>query len=204
MSSPHGSIRSSRGEEDSVAHMDITSLARPYLRELAARTRQTSNLGILDRQDVVHLCVEEPDRQLRFRSKTGSRDTVYSTALGKILLAHIEPDRLAEHLPPEPFPAATSNTRTNRIALERDLRTALRMGFASETGEGDTGVGCLAIPVFDGGQCIAAISISGPLGEVNRETRNSLLEDLRLTSASISLDHELIMAIVSQLRGETR
>lgn len=167
--------------------LDVSTTAEPTLRALAAQTGQTANLGILDGAEVVHLCVVEPDRQLRFRSTAGARDNAHSTGLGKLLLAHLDAEALPRHLPAEPFPAPTKRTVTTREALERQFPTVRRQRYALDAGEGDLGVHCLAVPLPHGTQTVAAISLSGAAGEIDA-SRKLFLEALWQASDALASD----------------
>ena len=142
--------------------LDVSAYAEEVLKQLAASSGQTANVAILDGHDVVHLCVVEPDRPIRFRSSTGSRDGAYRTGLGKALLAFAAPDRLSDHLPPEPFPALTKRTITTRRAMFIELEQVRRAGYAFDNEEGDVGVCCLAVPIRQGSEVVAAVSVAAP------------------------------------------
>ena len=155
------------------------------LKQLAASSSQTANVAILDGPDVVHLCVVEPDRPVRFRSSTGSRDGAYRTGLGKALLAFAAPDRLSDHLPPEPFPALTKRTITTRRAMLIELEQVRRAGYAFDNEEGDVGVCCLAVPIRQGSEVVAAVSVAGPAGEFGVSAGDKLLPPLREAAFSL-------------------
>ena len=142
--------------------LDVSAYAEEVLKQLAASSGQTANVAILDGSDVVHLCVVEPDRPIRFRSSTGSRDGAYRTGLGKALLAFAAPDRLSDHLPPEPFPALTKRTITTRRAMLIELEQVRRAGYAFDNEEGDVGVCCLAVPIRQGSEVVAAVTCRAP------------------------------------------
>jgi len=178
--------------------LDLSAYATTALAALAERTGHTANLGVLDGADVVHLAVAEPERALRFRATTGSRDGAYRTGLGKVLLAHVAADALGAHLPPEPFPARTDHTLTTRAELERELATIRRRGYAVDNGEGDRGVGCLAVPLAIGGEVMAAVSVTGPLAELTgaaqRPTVAVLTETVRALAQEPQLKYALSLA----------
>ena len=146
--------------------LDISASATEALRGLAEATGQTANLGVLDGCEVVHLAVVESERPLRFRAVTGSRDGAYHTGLGKLLLAYVPVNKRNEHLPVEPYPARTEKTLTTRVELDRQLAVVRRRGYAEDSGEGDVGVGCLAVPLVINSEVLAAISITGPVAEI--------------------------------------
>jgi IclR family acetate operon transcriptional repressor len=169
-----------------AASLDITAVAKPVLAGLAAESGQTANLGVLDGTEVVHLCVVEPDRPIRFLAAAGSRDGTYHTGLGKLLLAQLDPAELPRHVPSEPFPARTRHTIRNHDQLAAVLAEIRREGYAFDDQEGDLGVRCLAAPVRVDGKVIAAVSISGPAGELEADAHPGFLLLLRAAAASLA------------------
>lgn len=165
--------------ESYTAALDISACSRDVLEGLARTTGQTANIAILDGPDVVHLCVIEPDRPIRFRSSTGSRDGAYRTGLGKVLLAFTVDGDLDSHLPPEPYPATTKRTITKRRDLVAELDNIRRSGYAFDNEEGDVGVCCLAVPIRRGPDVVAALSVTGPAGEFAGPARERLLLPIR-------------------------
>ena len=134
----------------------------------------------------VHLCVVEPSRPIRFRSATGSRDGAHQTGLGKVLLAFAEPDALSQHLPAEPYEARTGRTITSRRALLAELDRVRRAGYAFDDEEGDLGVRCLAVPIYRHPDVVAAVSVTGPAGELPVNAHAALLA--RLREAALALE----------------
>jgi DNA-binding IclR family transcriptional regulator len=181
--------------------LDVSAYAMATLRALAEAAGQTANLGVIDGPEVVHLCVVEPDRALRFRAATGTRDGAYHTGLGKLLLAHVPPDELDAHLPEEPFPARTEATITRKADLRRQLATIRREGFAADIGEGDPGVGCLAVPLHVGDSVIAAVSVTGPVAEITGPSRKDLLTLLRTASDELAAEPQFSYALALARRS---
>jgi DNA-binding IclR family transcriptional regulator len=148
-----------------VSTLDLTVVAETYLKPVARSTGQTANLGVLDGNQVLHICVAEPDRPLRFTAALGARDHTYCTGLGKVLLSELPDEQLRRTLPAEPFEAFTDGTITSVADLLRDLKKTVRRGYALDDNERSTGLRCVAVPVRIGGECLAAVSVSGPAGE---------------------------------------
>jgi DNA-binding IclR family transcriptional regulator len=178
-----------------VAALDVTKAAEPHLAPVSKSTAQTANLGVLDGDEVLHLYVSEPDRPLRFNASTGTRDYAYCTGLGKLLLAHVDPDLLPVHLPPEPYPAFTDNTITALDRLTRELRRIRRQGYALDDNERSVGLRCVAVPVEIDGDCVAAVSVSGPSGEFTASVQEDYFELLQEVAQAMSADHEVAMAL---------
>ncbi|NUR93580.1 MAG: IclR family transcriptional regulator [Nonomuraea sp.] len=178
-----------------VSTLDAGASARSHLADLAARTGQTANLGVLDGTQVLHLCVEEPDRPIRYLSMSGSRDDNHATGLGKLLLSRMAEDELPVYLPAEPYSRKTERTLTGYAELLSDLRDTRERGYAFDDNENSVGLRCLAIALDAGGETLASISVSGPAGELEPERHPTLLAELRATAAAMLADHELVTAL---------
>lgn len=178
-----------------VSSLDVSVSAGGYMAELTRRMGQTSNLGMLDGDKVLHVCVKEGDRPVRFTAVTGVRDDTYCTGLGKTLLAALDPAEVPHHLPPEPYRQRTKKTLTTLEALSRDLRKTRRRGYAFDDTEGSVGLRCLAVPVEVDGECLAALSLSGPAGEFSNDQQRAYLDALRETAAAMVADRDLVAAL---------
>lgn len=182
-----------------VQHADLCELASPYLRKLSDLSGCTANLGILDGENVRHLCVEEPDRPLRYRSTTGSHDYAYCTGLGKALLASLSESELLRRLPPEPMEAFTPNTITTHEALMHELDRVRTDGYAHDDEERDIGVRCLAVLLPAGKDGAprreASISVAGPAGELVGNTRLNVVKALEVTATEMAADKQLVSVL---------
>jgi DNA-binding IclR family transcriptional regulator len=191
-------LRLARAER---ANLNAEMLARPHLQRLAAATDQTSNLGVMQGPTILHVCVAEPSRALRFRSSSGSVDHAYCTGLGKALLAALPHDQLADHLPQEPFPSFTENTPTT-VAELRDLLERVRAdGFAVDEEERDPGVCCLAVAAEIDEHLRIAVSVAGPAGEFFDSARPELVKEVAATAAAIQGDYALCTALAHLVSG---
>ncbi|MBB5791276.1 IclR family transcriptional regulator [Jiangella mangrovi] len=183
-----------------VAQLDISQVAGRYLEELAGETGQTGNLGLLDGDQVLHVCVREPDRALRYASAAGHRAPAYVSGLGKVLLATLDAADVAPHTPAEPFPAYTDRTITTLAALQRELRTTMRRGYGFDDNESSTGLRCLAVPVAVRGEVLAAISVSGPSAEFGLEEQKRYLTVLGRIASGLAGDADVV-AVLEYLRS---
>jgi DNA-binding IclR family transcriptional regulator len=152
----------------------LEQVARPLVRQLSDQTQQTANLGVLDRGEVLHLVVFEPERPLRYHTSVGVRELAHCTGLGKVLLADLSEAEL-----PAILPRRTPATVTDRTMLLSELEEVRCQGFAEDREEAERGLRCLAAPVRDAsGRTVAAISISGPAADFVDEARPRLLPPL--------------------------
>lgn len=179
-----------------LASLDLTKIAGKYLSSLAEDTGQTANLGVLDGAEVLHVCVSEPDRPIRFTTAVGSRDCTYATGLGRMLLARMDPNKISSCLPPEPFPAFTDNTMTTFDQLKRELRRVTRRGYALDDNERNVGLRCVAVPIELDGECMAALSVSGPSGEFTPARQKYFVELLNEVGVQLAADPDFGAALV--------
>lgn len=180
--------------------LSVPELARPYLADLAAKTRQTGNLAVLSGTQVVHVAVEHPARPFRYDAAVGDRAVPYGTGLGKVLLADLPWDEAKTHLPPTPWPAVTPTTITTPDALRGVVDQVREQGYAYDDEEWDEGLRCLAVPLVVDGRTIAALSVSGAAGEFSEDNRPRFLEMLQRTAADLSRNTAIVSALMSASR----
>lgn len=174
-----GSLVQSRNE--------IVKLAHPHLARLSGNVNEIVFLGVLEEDFFVRYL----DRLMSntvlsaYGSPIGNRMPAYSTACGKVLLAHLPPAQLAHYMENAEFVGMTATTITSKADLARELEVIRERGYGEDNEESELGLSCFAVPVRErGGRAIAAISISGPTGRVLVD-RESKLEKLIETAKQI-------------------
>jgi DNA-binding IclR family transcriptional regulator len=99
----------------------------------------------------------------------GFDDGAHATALGKAMLAMLEPHRRDRYLRESGMRRFTDETLTDRAALEADLAAGARRGMQIETGQFRTGVACAAVPVIDEGDEVTdyvALGVALPIRDL--------------------------------------
>jgi IclR family acetate operon transcriptional repressor len=164
----------------------IREVALPAMRELRDRYNETVNLGVLDGLDVVYLEIIESRRSLRMQAQLGGRDPIYSTALGKAVLAFMSEDRWPAHIPRELAPR-TERTVTAPDRLRQDLVRVRATGFAFDDEENEEGARCIAAPIMNHfGQVLAAVSLSAPASRLPDRMVPKVAAAVKETAAAIS------------------
>ncbi|GAB2545320.1 IclR family transcriptional regulator [Brachybacterium huguangmaarense] len=176
--------------------LDISRVAAPHLDALARATRQTVNLGVRDGAQVVHVAVALPQRTLRFDAAVGDRAPLHATSLGKALLAALGEQDALDIMGPGPYPALGPGTLTDPARLTEELVRTRDRGWALDDNEHAEGLTCIAVPLELGGAVVAALSVSGPSGELGPDAREDLVENLRGTARTMLADPELADALV--------
>ena len=145
-----------------MASMDIVRIARPMLEDLAARTRETVNLGVLSSDAVVYIDQVTGTRSIVAVSWVGRRTPLHCTSNGKVLLANVG-DAERARLLARPLDRETRSTVTDPATLDSQLEEIRRRGYASTMEELEEGLNAVAAPVRRAdGQVVAALSVSGP------------------------------------------
>lgn len=175
------------------ACLDFREHALEPMRELAEATREKVLLAALDRHCVVYVeRVEATHPTVRVAGvRVGTRSPAYCTAVGKVLLAHCDPEHVRTLLAAHPMQPLTPHTITTIEALEQQLARVRATGVAFDDGEVSEDVGCVAAPIHDrSGDVVAAISVSMPLYRFHERHRH-VVEPLEraVRSASGSLAH---------------
>ena len=83
---------------------------------------------------------------------SAGRAPAYCTGVGKVLLAHLHPEQLDRALTRTEFRRFTESTVTDAERLRDDLARIVEQGYASDRGEHEEGVYCVAVPIFDLGR----------------------------------------------------
>ncbi|MDW7649946.1 MAG: IclR family transcriptional regulator [Bacillota bacterium] len=144
--------------------MDIRTTARPFLQELVDRCNETTNLAILDQDEVVYIDQIESLNMIKIFARVGSRGPAHCTGAGKALLAHLTEREVERFLQNKmPLGYYTEYTILDPVKFKEEMARIRKKGFALDNGELEEGVRCVAVPVWDfENKAIAAISVSGP------------------------------------------
>lgn len=160
----------------------LARAARLPLRSLASSHGVTAHLGIWDGEMVTYL-VREP-LSSPILTREGSKLEGYCSALGKVLLANLSDRDRALYLAGAPFVALTDRTIVDVRVLRDCLADTRRQDYATDDGEVQAGLRCVAVPVRRDGRLLAAISASSLSFSVLPE--RGLLEALRRTAEIIA------------------
>ena len=169
------------------ANMDLRNIAMPFLRELALKFGETVHLAILSKGEVVYIDKVDTSRSIRIGSQIGGRNAAYCTGVGKVLLAGLSDNELADILKFMKLEKFTANTIVDKEILRKLLVQVRNNGFAVDQGEIEDGLSCTAAPIKNHrGKVIAGISVSGPTSRMQTENSNELTKEVMETALQIS------------------
>lgn len=168
----------------------LKRVARPFMQALLARYGETVNLAVIDRGQILYIRILEGIRSFRMTATENTYSPVHTAALGKAILAFLDPREAEQILRQRPLAKLTSRTTNSIPALLEQFRRVRKQGWAIDDQENEQGVRCLGAPIFDSqGNPGAAMSISGPCGQLNdrilKEVARFLLEASREISRQI-------------------
>lgn len=142
--------------------LDVRLVARPFLERLMRASAETANLVTATSEEAVYIDQVECAHLVKMFTQPGMRAPLYCTGSGKVMLAFRRTEAI-EHILTGPMRRFTPRTIGSRAALETELETIRREGYAIDNEEMEEGVRCIAVPVFDRrGEVTAALSVSGP------------------------------------------
>ncbi len=147
-------------ERAAQVRRDLRRVALDVMRPLSQRFNESVNLGVLQGGEVLYLDILESSRPFRMAASVGSRMPVESTALGKVIAAHLPAEECAA------LPCSSPET------FRRELQLARRRGYALDPEENEPGVSCIGAALLDpSGYPVGAISISGPTHRMSAQRR---------------------------------
>lgn len=144
-----------------LAGMEFPDVALPFLEELASQTRLSANMAVLDGREIVFVARASVVRLLRSNLSVGSRLPGHCTAMGKALLAHLDPAEARARLEAGALKAFTPKTITEVDTLLEALTDIRAVGFAVSREELELHLTAVAVPVMDAtGRVVAAINVA--------------------------------------------
>lgn len=168
----------------------LVERARPILRRLMEATGETANLGIEKEGSVLFLSQVETHASIRAFFPPGTVSEMHASGIGKVLLAHMDADRLDRLLASAALTAFTDRTITDPQELRADIEAIRARGYALDNEEKNTGMRCIAAPVFDfNHEAVAGISVSGPTSRIQES------EVEQLGASVVRIAHQLTQAI---------
>jgi IclR family transcriptional regulator, acetate operon repressor len=133
------------------------------LREVSRRTEETAYLADWGEHDIRVLASVEGRHMLRVAEVgDGPYAHGHARANGKVLLAFAPEHARQSYLRSHPLVPLTKATICDADEFERELARIRQRGYAYDQEEYAAGVSCVAAPLLQGGQLIAALGVSVP------------------------------------------
>ncbi|WP_028847836.1 IclR family transcriptional regulator [Thermocrispum agreste] len=172
----------------SLEDRDVRRCAEAALRELNQRTGHTVHLASYEDGEAIYIDKFESKHAVRMYSRIGKRAPLHCTAVGKVLVAALPPQRrrvIAESLD---YPKLTENTITSAEEYLAELEKVAERGYAVDNGEHEDFINCIAAPISGPRGVVAAASVSVPKVIAGLDELMSLLPDLLAAAEKASIE----------------
>lgn len=170
-----------------TASRALGSWARPYLTELTEAIGETSNMAVLDGDQIVYVAQVPSPHSMRMFTEVGRRVDAHATAVGKAMLANLRDEAVAQLLTRAGMRPATERTITTVPEMHEELGRIRKLGYALDDGEQEVGVRCYAVAIPDA-PAGAAISISGPEGRMTRVAVDEVIPLMQRLAEQLSVE----------------
>lgn len=165
-------------------NQQLTQLALPYMKELAAVTKETIHLAVPQGINVVFLEKIDSPHTLNVQTKIGTVSRMDRGATPQAIMA-LSPDDTFEKLCRE---VGQEPDGTAAAAHLRQLRQQIRQnGYIMSLGQMNVGVAAIAVPVVGAdGMAAGAIAVAAPQARFSQEQFLSYVPMLKQASLRIS------------------
>jgi DNA-binding IclR family transcriptional regulator len=172
-----------------LSNWDFPTLIRPFMVELAERTRETVLLGVMNREaeSLTYVEVIDCPHPIRYHIAVGTTRTLYASASGRLLLAYEEKAWCNAYLSSVAFKVKTA-TPVTRTALKKDLEAIRRNGVSCTIDLYSKGLSAVSAPVFNAtGKCVASLTIAGPTERFRSELTllTAIVQDVAAKASGI-------------------
>ena len=175
----------------------LRELARPVLQQLARECRASAHLAVYEGEMVTYL-VKQRFGRTRLPSEEGAQLEAYCSSVGKVLLAHLEDEALARYFANGALVPFTPSTIVDEASLRRALKKVKKQRWATDVGEIEPDVACLAVPVLGADhQVCAALSVSTRKTPRDERRLHGFMDPLRKAAEAI---HAKLVVNPSELR----
>ncbi|MGI6280239.1 MAG: IclR family transcriptional regulator [Acutalibacteraceae bacterium] len=167
---------------EQLANYDIHKRMRPILEQIAKISGETVHLVERQGETVVYIdkC-ESNTNSVRMVSRIGMTSDIFTTAVGKAMLARLEDSEIVRLWNSYPHVKKTEHTIIDLSEYLKEIENVRKLGYAIDNEENELDVRCVAVAVPDShGEYKYAVSISAPKNRSDAEIlkkRAQLLKD---------------------------
>jgi IclR family transcriptional regulator, pca regulon regulatory protein len=185
-----------------LSGLSLPEVALPHVERLVAEVEESSEMAVLDGDEIVYIMRVPGPRILTVSVNVGARMPAHATSLGRALLAGLPDDSLDAYLADAELKRYSRHTLTDRRKLRSEIIKSRRRGWATIDQELEAGLVAVAVPIRDpAGRILAALNLST---NVARRSLESLVNGVlpALTAAATEIEADLqVTANVEGIRG---
>lgn len=167
---------------DQVGNYDVI---KQEVDKLAKETEEIAQFGLEEHGKLIYLYKAVGEQSVETASKEGTQQPLYSTALGKTILACSPPKHVDEFLENTTLRPKTPNTITEEEEFRKEMDRIRERGYGLDDEENISGLRCVAAPVSDNQHVLGAVSITGPSSRFSIDYIHENLADHALSAANV-------------------
>ena len=169
-----------------LSALSFPEIALPHLKRLVSQTREGCEGSVLADGDIVYVVSVPGPAMMSISVNVGARMAAHTTAMGRVLLAHLPPLKLEEYLASVKLAPLLPRTIADSEQLGAELARVREQGFALVDQELEEGLVVIAVPIHDRmGNVRAAINLSTHIGRRSVDDLCGMLPLLKETAADI-------------------
>jgi IclR family pca regulon transcriptional regulator len=153
------------------SYLSSTPLAvssQPYLNNVSRALNESCSLAVLDDSEVLYIARSATSRVMSVALNAGSRLPAYCTSLGRVMLAHLEPEELDAYFARTKLRPMTERTVVSQKRLRDILAGVRQQGYAINDEELELGLRSIAVPVRGAsGKVLAALNVGAQAARVS-------------------------------------
>lgn len=171
-----------------LSGLRLPQVAQPHLEALSVMLGESTSAAVLDRTSIVYVARVAARRIMSVNIELGTQFPAFATSMGRVLLAHLEPDDLAAYFDVADLTAPTPQALDSEARIRDELEVVRAQGWAVVDQELERGLRSIAVPVLDHRGVVAAINVSAQaIGSAQELVRSSLTQ-LKTAADDITLD----------------
>lgn len=169
-----------------IEQQDLVELTLPYLERLQETIDETIHLGVLNNEEILYVNKLEPKNQMiTMSSKVGITRPLYSSAMGKAVLAEFSAEQYESYLSSHELVPYTENTITNSLKLASEIKKVKETKAAFDDEEMEKDIFCIGASLMDEETIIGAFSVSMPKYRLNPEVKQKIIDAIRGTKRAV-------------------
>jgi DNA-binding IclR family transcriptional regulator len=170
-----------------LRNLNLVKLGQPIVAEVYSRVKEFSVLAIPNGVEYVAICTESVPSVFGHTLQPGSRAPMYSSAIGRAMLAFMPKHQVKEILKASSRTKLTEYTKTSINDLEAALEEVRATGVAFVREEQIAGVVGFAAPVFGStGVPVAALGVGLPAPHYKESSSPLIVATLKDASRHLS------------------
>jgi len=163
-----------------LSTLGVSDILAGVLKNLSESLGEAVSVTIRDRDQIVYVARQSPDRVMTVSLTLGARLPVWNTSMGRMLLTALSDDELTQLWQGSaPIQPTTPRTLTTLEAILDVVREARSAGWAMVDQELEWGLRSVAVPLNRNGRLVAALNAAtANVGEDPAETQGRMVPAL--------------------------